>query len=151
MFSFLSKKKNQFKAQCSLSKQPLDKESSYLVTTAEIISSRKFWDNIMTEPDTMSYTEAYFKSGDSTAANIRNMIFKKYSQQEKAWVISDAQLHLFDVDQAQAKNLADQWWESQGAFVPEESLSSLSALGDSAFEEIKKYATTEAGRSHVVA
>ncbi|MFT6865475.1 MAG: hypothetical protein ACJA08_000293 [Cyclobacteriaceae bacterium] len=150
MFKFLSKKKNQFKAQCSLSRQPLDRESSYLVTTAQIISSKKFWDNIMTEPDTMSYTEAYFKNGDSTAANIRGMIFNKYSAVDKAWVISDAQLHLFEIDQQQAKTLADQWWDSEGSFSPEESKTSLKELGDQQLAAIRTYAVTEAGRAFVL-
>ncbi|MFY0601361.1 MAG: hypothetical protein JXR03_16930 [Cyclobacteriaceae bacterium] len=149
MFKFLTKKKNQFKAHCSLSKQPLDRESSYLVTTAQVISSRKFWDNVMTEPDTLSYTEAYFKNGDTTAKNIRGMIFKKYSQEEKAWVISDAQIHLFDIDQEMAKSLADQWWDSQGAFVPESTKVSLEELGTDSFEEIKSYAITEAGKAQI--
>lgn len=149
MFKFLTKKKNQFKAHCSLSKQPLEKESTYLVTTAQIISSTKFWDNVMTEPDTMSYTEAYFKTGDSTAANIRGMIFRKYSEVEKAWLISDSQIHLFDVDEQEAKELADQWWDSQGQQVPEISTTSLKHLGDEKFEEIKSYALTMAGKAQV--
>ncbi len=151
MFKFLTKKKNQFKAQCSLSRQPLDRESSYLVTTAQIISSKKFWDNIMTEPDTMSYTEAYFKTGDTTAANIRGMIFKKYSAVEKAWIISDSQIHLFEVDEQQAKDLAVQWWDSEGTLLPEVSKTSLALLGDKKLADIKNYAIEEAGRSRIVA
>lgn len=149
MFKFLTKKKNKFKAQCALSKQPVERESSYIVSTAQVISSKKFWDNIMTEPDTMSYTEAYFKNGDSTAMNIRGMIFKKYSQEDKAWLISDAQLHLFDVDHSEAKALAEQWWDAEGAFSSEEIKTSLTKLGDEKFEEFKSYAITKAGKSHV--
>lgn len=150
MFKFLTKKKNQFKAQCPLSKQNLDKESSYLVSTAQIISSKKFWDNIMTEPDTMSYTEAYFKSQDATAKNIRSMIFKKYSQEERAWVISDSQIHLFDIDQELAKNFANQWWDSAGTVLPDFSKNSLEILGETKFEEFRSYAITQAGKSHVI-
>ena len=72
--NLFGKKKKKFRAQCELSKMPVEKESAYLVTTAQIISSKKFWDNVMTEPDTMSYTKAFFKSGDQVATNMRHMI-----------------------------------------------------------------------------
>lgn len=148
MFNLFSKKKK-FKASCALSGRPLEKESAYMVSTAQIISSRKFWDNIMTEPETMTYTEAHFKRGDSTAANIRNMIFKKYAMEDKAWLISDAQIHLFELDENKAKTQADQWWESGGKEVPEELNQSLSKLDEQSFEAIKKYAVQEAGRQYV--
>jgi len=148
MFNLFAKKKK-FKANCDLSGSSLEKESAYMVSTAQIISSQKFWDNIMTEPDTMSYTEAHFKNGDSTATNIRNMIFKKYAQQDKVWVISDAQIHLFDLDEATAKTVADQWWDSEGKEVPEDLKNSLSKMEAVEFEAIKQYAIYEAGRKLV--
>ena len=151
MFKFLTKKKSNFSAQCALCKQPLDKDSAYVLTTAEVISSRKFWDSIMTEPDTMSYTEAYFSKGDATAENIRGMIFKKYSGEDKVWVISDSQLHLFDIDESRAKEQASLWWESGGTFVPDRAKNSLTELGERSFDEIKTYAVTEAGRARVEA
>ena len=52
--SFLSniigKKKKQLKATCAISKEPVEKGYGYMLSTAEVISSKKFWDNIMTEP-----------------------------------------------------------------------------------------------------
>lgn len=148
MFKFFTKKKK-FTANCDLSRTPLDRESAYVLTTAQIISSRKFWDNIMTEPETMTYTEAHFRTGDKTAANIRNMIFKKYAGRDKAWVISDSQIHLFDVNLSQAKELANNWWDSQGHEIPEFVVSSISEMDDEEFEEIKKYAIQDAGRKQV--
>ncbi len=145
MFNLFSKKKK-FKANCDLSGDPLEKETAYMISTAQIISSHKFWDNIMTEPDTMSYTEAHFKNGDSTATNIRNMIFKKYAGTDKAWVISDAQLHLFELDESAAKSQADKWWDSEGKEVPVELNTSLEALDSKSFDDIKNYAVQEAGR-----
>lgn len=150
MFKFLTKKKNQFKARCALSKQPLDRESTYLINTAQIITSRKFWDNVMTEPDTMSYTESYFKTGDATATNIRGMIFNKYSQEERAWPVADSMLHLFDIDESSAKADGITWWESEGKTLPELSKRSLKELGEDQIKECKLYAITEAGRSQVV-
>ncbi len=149
MLSLFKKKKKRFTAQCELSKAPIDKESAYLVTTAQIISSRKFWDNVMTEPETMSYTTAFFKTGDEVAANMRKMIFKKYGGQDKPWIIADSQMHLFDIDQTKAKTLANEWFEKEGDFVPEESKSSISDLGEEQFQSIQQYATQEAGRTHV--
>jgi hypothetical protein len=144
------KKKKEFKAQCQLSKMPLDKESSYLITTAQIISSKKFWDNKMTEPETMSYTEAHFKNGDQTAGHIRKMIFEKFSKEDKPWLISDSQLHLFDVDVEKAKMMAAEWWEKEGDFIPEGTDQSLKLMDQEVFEEHKIYAINEAGR-HLIA
>jgi hypothetical protein len=143
------KRKKEFKAQCELSRQPLDKNSSYLVSTAEIISSRKFWDNKMTEPDTMSYTEAHFKSQDQTAGNIRKMIFEKFSKEDKPWIIADSQLHLFEIDEQTSKEMANQWWDSQGSFIPNGTNNSLEVMGKEKFEEIRTYAVDEAGRKMV--
>lgn len=148
MFSLFSKKKK-FKANCDLSGQPLEKESAYLISTAQIISSRKFWDNKMTEPDTLTYTQAHFKSGDPTARNIRNMIFKKYSSIDKVWVISDAQIHLFDIDETESKMAANQWWDSEGATIPVDLSGSLTKLGADKLGDFEKYAVQEAGR-HLV-
>ena len=149
---FKKNKKKGFRASCDLSRQPLDKSSSYLITTAELISSRKFWDTKMTEPDTMTYTVAHFKSGDQTATNIRKMIFDKYSKEDKHWVVSDAEMHLFDdVDHTIAKERADQWWDQEGQFVPDDATNSLERLGKDTFEEIRSYAVMEAGKRHVPA
>lgn len=149
MFNLFNKTKKKFKASCDLSGSMLDRESAYLLSTAQVISSKKFWDSKMTEPETMTYTEAHFKSGDQTATNIRNMIFKKYSAQDKVWVISDAHLHLFDIDESSAKELANQWWDSEGKETPNEVANSLSGLGDNEFENFKNYAVNEAGRRMV--
>ena len=40
---------------------------------------------------------------------MRKMIFNKYGATDKPWIISDAQVHLFDVDESKAKSLADEW------------------------------------------
>ena len=148
MFKLFTKKKK-FAAHCDLSRTPVDRDSAYLLSTAQIISSKKFWDNIMTEPETMTYTEAHFKNGDKTAANIRNMIFKKYAGSDKAWVVSDSQIHLFDVDLPQAKELANAWWDSDGNEVPGHLETSVSSMDDKQFESIKNYAINDAGRSMV--
>ena len=105
----------------------------------------------MTEPETISYTTAFFKNGDEVAANMRQMIFNKYGNQDKAWIIADSEMHMFDVDQSKAKSLADQWFESEGKFSPEEVKNSLSDLGVETIEELKTYAIHEAGRKIVEA
>lgn len=148
MFNLFSKKKK-FKANCDLSGQMLARESAYMVSTAEIISSKKFWDNIMTVPETMTYTEAHFKSGDATATNIRSMIFKKYATKDKAWLIADSELHLFDLDETRAKSVADAWWDSEGKAVPQDLQESLAGMSAGQFEQIQHYAVHEAGR-HLV-
>ncbi len=148
---FKKNKKKDFKAHCDLSRQPLDKSSTYLLTTADIISSKKFWDNKMTEPDTMTYTVAHFKKGDETATNIRKMIWEKYSKEDKHWLISDSELHLFDVDQSKAKAWADEWWDSEGNFVPDNANASLQNLDEKEIDSLRNYAIMEAGKRQVPA
>lgn len=142
-------KKKKFKATCELSKTPLDRESAYIISAAQILSSKKFWDNVMTEPETMTYTEAHFKKGDPTAKNIRTMIFKKYTNEDKAWVISDSQIHLFDLDVDKSKQLANEWWDSEGRELPEHLTTTLSDMDEEAYESFKSYAINDAGK-HLV-
>ncbi len=148
---FAKKKKDSFKAKCDLTNVPLEKEFTYLVSTAQILTSKKFWDNKMTEPDTLSYTVNHFKNGDQTATHIRKMIYDKYASEDKLWVISDSQINLFDVDQDEAKSLADMWWESKGTYIPETLDSSLSKLDEDKIEEYKAYAIMYAGKQQVAA
>lgn len=145
----LFRKKKKFKASCDLSGDVLEKESAYVLSTAQIISSKKFWDNKMTEPETLTYTEAHFKSADPTARNIRGMIFKKYANEDKAWIVSDAHIHLFDVDEAYAKQLGNEWWDSEGQTLPDDLRKSLSELKNEELEAFKSYAVEEAGRRMV--
>jgi len=149
MFNLFGKKKKEFRASCELSKEPLEKGRGFVITTAQLISSRKFWDNKMTEPDTMSYTISHFKSGDQTSTHMREMIFNKYSNLDKPWIISESYGHLFDIDESEARDLAERWWENEGNFVPEGADQSLNQLGDGTFQEIKMYAVMEAGKSRV--
>jgi hypothetical protein len=49
-------KKKELKARCPITKEAIEKGYGYLITTADVVSSRKYWDMIMTEPETLSYT-----------------------------------------------------------------------------------------------
>lgn len=122
-----------------------------MLTTAEIVSSKKFWDHKMTEPDTMSYTISHFKNGDQTSTNMRKMIFQKYANEDKPWIVSDSQIHLFDIDEDLAKSRGDQYWDSKGEEVPAEVANSLDSLGKDAFEEYKAYAIMYAGKDRAKA
>lgn len=148
--NILGKKKKQLKATCAVSKEPVEKGYGYMLSTAQVISSKKFWDNVMTEPETMSYTISHFKQNDEMATRMRSMIFEKHSSVDKPWMVSDSIIHLFDVDVAQARKFAQNWWESEGTFIPNHVQSAQDELGN-AFEEIKRYAIMQAGSERVVA
>ncbi|MDH5382791.1 MAG: hypothetical protein OEW75_18190, partial [Cyclobacteriaceae bacterium] len=80
--SVLSKifgKKKEFKAFCDVSKEPVENGFGYLLTTSQVVESKRYWDNIMTDPEMMSYTINHFTKKDPTATQIRNMVFEKYS------------------------------------------------------------------------
>lgn len=149
MLKLFGKKKKEFRASCELSREPLEKGTGYVITTAQLIASKKFWDNKMTEPETLSYTESHFKSGDSTSTHMRQMIFNKFGNQDKPWIISESYGHLFDIDHDEAQKLAKEWWEKEGNFIPEGTDSSLKRLDSSSFESYKDYAVMEAGRTRI--
>jgi len=145
LMNLFGKKKKEFKAFCNITREPLEAGFGYLLTTAQIISSKKYWDLVMTEPETMSYTISHFNNQPS-GTQMRNMIFEKYASVAKPWMISDSIIGYFEVDKSQARTNAKKWWESEGNFVPEEAGPAQQKLDSSAFNEYKDYAVLEAGR-----
>lgn len=143
-------KKKQFKAFCDISKEPVEQGYGFLLTTAQVIKSKVYWDNVMTEPETMSYTINHFKNQDATARQIRSMIFEKYSEVDKPWMISDTYIQWFDVDKSKAKAHAKSWWTSEGNYEPEDSGKAIEFLPGDKYDEIKSYAVLEAGRGKVI-
>ena len=147
---FFGKKKPELKARCPITKEPIENGFGYLLTTAQIIASKKYWDMIMTEPETMSYTLSHFKNQPS-GTQMRSMIFEKYSNISKPWMISDSCINLFEgVDKAEAKRNARKWWENGGQYVPDNSGPAVNALDTGSFNSWKEYAIQEAGRARAV-
>ena len=143
------KKKPELKARCPITKEPIENGYGYLLTTAQVVSSRKYWDMIMTEPETMSYTLSHFKNQPS-GTQMRSMIFEKYSTVAKPWMISDSCINLFEsVDKRTAREEAKKWWQNEGQYAPANSGPALDALDSGSYNNWKEYAILEAGRSRV--
>ncbi|HMV08826.1 MAG TPA: hypothetical protein PK325_08980 [Cyclobacteriaceae bacterium] len=143
-------KKKELKAKCPITKENIEHGFGYMLTTAQIVSSRKFWDMVMTEPETLSYTVSHFKNQQS-GTQMRSLIFEKHSSVDKAWMISDSCINLFDVDKAEARADARRWWESEGLYTPSEAGKAEEKMDSSIFKALKEYAVLEAGRSRVAA
>lgn len=142
-------KKKALKAQCPITKEPIDSGFGYLLTTAQIVSSKKYWDMVMTEPETLSYTISHFKS-EENGTRMRSLIFEKYSSIEKPWIISDSCINLFEsIDRQSAKENARRWWENEGNFAPENSGPALEYLDADTYKNWKDYAVLEAGRARM--
>lgn len=138
-------KKKEMRAKCPITKEPIEKGFGYLLTTAQVITSKKFWDMVMTEPETLSYTMAHFKN-EQSGTQMRNLIFEKHSSVEKPWMISDSCINLFEgIDKSTARSYAKQWWENEGNFTPSET----SALDSASLKSVKDYAVLEAGRARI--
>jgi hypothetical protein len=146
-FSFGPKKKA-FKVVCQITKEPIDPGFGYLLTTAEVISSKRYWDLVMTEPETLSYTISHFKNQPS-GTQMRSMIFEKYATVAKPWIVSESIINYFDIDKGKAKQLARNWWENEGNFTPEHTGPAAGNLDEKTFNDFKQYAILEAGRSKV--
>jgi hypothetical protein len=148
--SIFGKKKKEFRATCKITKEPLEKGYGYLLTTAQIVSSKKYWDLIMTEPETLSYTVSHFRN-QSSGTQMRSMIFEKYASVDKPWIISDSVINYFEVDKKAAKEDAKKWWDMEGNFQPNNTGAADSKLDPQTFQAWKNYAILEAGREKVVA
>jgi hypothetical protein len=145
----LGKKKPDLKARCPITKEQIESGFGYLLTTAQVIASKKYWDMVMTEPETMSYSVSHFRNQES-GTKMRSLIFEKYSSIEKPWMISDSCINLFEnIDRSSAKALAKKWWETAGSFIPDNSGPALQALEPNQFQTLKDYAVLEAGRSRI--
>ena len=142
-------KKKALKARCPITKEPIDSGFGYLLTTAQVVKSRKYWDMVMTEPETLSYTISHFKS-EENGTRMRSLIFEKYSSIEKPWIISDSCINLFEeVNRDEAKENAKRWWECEGQFAPEDSGPAANALDPDTFKDWRDYAILEAGRERI--
>ncbi|MBL7852586.1 MAG: hypothetical protein JNN04_16895 [Cyclobacteriaceae bacterium] len=143
--TLFGKKKKEFRATCPITKEPLEKGFGYLLTTAQVVASKKYWDLIMTEPETMSYTVSHFRNQPS-GTQMRSMIFEKYASVTKPWIVSDSVIGYFDVDKNAARENARKWWDLEGNFAPDDASPALDAV---AFQTWKNYAVLEAGREKV--
>ena len=145
----LGKKKPEIKARCPITKEQIESGFGYLLTTAEVVASKKYWDMIMTEPETLSYSVSHFKNQES-GTRMRTLIFEKYSSIEKPWMISDSCINLFEnIDRKSARDKAKRWWESAGNFVPDNTGAAVQTLDSDLYNTCKDYAVLEAGRSRV--
>ena len=120
-----------------------------LLTTQQVISSKKFWESIMTEPEAMAYTINHFKNKDENATQMRSYIFEKYADREDPWIVSEDCLNTYGIDAKDSKEYADQWWLSEGSFKPPSNGSAKKTLSPDVYEEIRHYAIWEAGQSRV--
>ena len=120
-----------------------------MLTTSQIVASKKYWDMVMTEPETMSYTVSHFKNQES-GTQMRSLIFEKHSSVDKVWMISDSCINLFEVDKASARANAKKWWESEGNFSPVETGTAIEKLDPADYQSLKDYAVLEAGRNRVI-
>jgi hypothetical protein len=143
--TLFGKKKKEFRATCPITKEPLEKGFGYLLTTAQVVASKKYWDLIMTEPETMSYTVSHFRNQPS-GTQMRSMIFEKYASVTKPWIVSDSVIGYFNVDKQAARENARKWWDLEGNFAPDDASPALDAT---AFQTWKNYAVLEAGREKV--
>jgi hypothetical protein len=146
----LGKKKPELKARCPITRESIENGFGYLLTTSQVVSSRKYWDMVMTEPETLSYTVSHFKNQPS-GTQMRNMIFEKYSTVDKPWMVSDSCINLFEnVNRQEARENARKWWANGGQFEPENSGAAVKTVDSETFNDWRNYAVLEAGRARIV-
>lgn len=148
LFSFGKKKKKPAKS-CELEGSLLEYGEGYLLTSAQIIKSKRFWDNKMVEPETLAYSKAHFEKKDELATKMRTMIFQKYAMKDKAWLVGDGQVNQFEVNKDEAREHARLWWESDFTFAPPAVGPAEQILDQAEYEEWKEYAIMKAGEEQL--
>ena len=103
----------------------------------------------MTEPEAMAYTINYFKKKDDNAEMMRNAIFSKYADRAEPWIVSEDCLQTYGIKTSLNGQAVLDWWESYGDFKPDNSGKAIDVLSEQEFNEARKYAITEAGKSRV--
>ncbi|UXP32148.1 hypothetical protein N6H18_17540 [Reichenbachiella agarivorans] len=136
-------------AACSICKSIMNQNDGFALSTAQVVSSRKYWDRKMVEPETLSYTTAHFKNQDQRATMMRKIIFEKTAGKEIVWMTCESCIDHFEVCQDETKQLAAQWWQNDTGFVLPNKGKAEDNMSSEDFEEIKSYATMEAGSSFV--
>lgn len=150
LFDPFGKKKKELKASCPITKEPIEPGFGYMLTTAQVISSQKYWDMVMTEPETLSYTVSHFNN-QASGTQMRSMIFEKFAGIGKAWIVSDSVIAYFDVDRSAARQEAKKWWETEGQHQPANAGPAAEHLPADAFQTFRDYAILEAGRQRASA
>ena len=145
----LFRKKKEFKAKCAITSEPLENGFGYLLTTSDIVASKKYWDMVMSEPETLSYTISHFKS-QSSGTQMRSLIFDKYANVENPWIISDSVIDYFDIDKEVSRKNALQWWSQEGDFQPVNTGPAKTKMEVNEFTKWKNYAILEAARDRVM-
>ena len=148
LFSFGKKKKKPARS-CDLEGSLLEFGEGYLLTSSQIIKSKRFWDNKMVEPETLAYSKAHFERNDEMGTKMRSMIFQKYSSKEQPWLVGDGQVNQFEIDKNKAREYAQQWWESEFKFMPPNAGSADKNLSEEEYHEWREYAIMKAGEAQL--
>ena len=148
LFDVFKKKKKKV-SKCALTGTMLEYGEGRLLTTEQVISSKKFWESIMTEPEAMAYTINHFKNNDKSATQMRGIIFEKYAEREDPWIVSEDCLMTYGIEAEHSKEYADQWWQSEGSFKPPTNGMAKNVLPEKKYDEIKHYAIWKAGEARV--
>jgi hypothetical protein len=131
---------------CQTTGEPLSEQDGYIITTSQLIASKKFWDMRMTDSDTLSYTLQHFRDRDQSATSIRRRVFEKYASEPGFLIVSSKVIGLFDVDQSRARKLAQVWWKVAQCDFLDQFGHEIQPLTVDEFEKYRAYAIIYAGK-----
>lgn len=142
-----SKKSKPVNAQCSICKSHMESNEGFALTTSQVVSSKKYWDHKMVEPETLSYTTQHFKAKDENATKMRGIIFEKTAEKDMTWIACETCIKHFDVCQDKTKLLAMEWWTQGKQHKIPNTGKATEFLSADEYDHIKTYATMDAGAS----
>jgi len=150
LFDVFKKDKKKKKAsKCAITGMMLQYGEGRLLTTSQVVTSKRFWESIMTDPEAMAYTINHFKNKDKSATQMRSIIFEKYAERKDPWIVAEDCLMTYGIEADKSEEYAILWWESEGTYAPPNNGSAKAQLNPAQFEEVKNYAVWKAGESRV--
>lgn len=144
---FKKEKPKKKATQCSVCKSHMERNEGFALTTAQVITSKTYWDHKMVEPETMSYTTSHFKNKDENATKMRGIIFEKTAEKDQTWMTCETCIKHFDVDHKATQELAGEWWNAANGHKIANTGKAIDFLPNEAYESIREYATNQAGGS----
>lgn len=142
---FNEKQKNVRTRTCDCcSKSVESPTATYLLTPAQVVKSRKYWDYLMTSPEMYELSKRHFVNKDANATKQRGMIVVPLIQNSSPWCICEKCIDKFDVDKSIAKKYSIQKEENIN-FIPPNCGSAESVLPKDEYLQEMIYILSHAG------
>src|SRR4030066_1056747 len=106
-------------AACDICSNPVNSPDGYLLVTRQVVQSPRYWQTYFEQNEAqfkilgVHTFQAFLKN-----PQLRENCGKTVAGQKTPWLVCEACLPKFAVDNDAARQYAQQWWQSGGKFQP---------------------------------